>query len=114
MKNRRKRVGKITKWLISFLIIYSMVGANLPIEDITSNLNQIEESIENNDWDQAKISMEILKTIYNSNKALVQGSNANDTISTIDYIMGEIDTLIQNEEDSALEYIRGLKDSIQY
>lgn len=104
----------VIKWVVSFAFMLSIVGATLPTEDINIHLEQIEESIINKDWNQAKMSMEVLKTIYNSNKVLTQGNNATEIFLTLDYILGELDTLIQNEQESALEYINGLKASIEY
>lgn len=97
---------------VAFMV--NIISARLPDSEINVQVNQIEQSIINKDWEQAKVSMEILKTIYNSNKMLIPGNNATEVTSTIDYIMRELNTLIQNEQDSALEYIRGLKSSLEY
>lgn len=115
MKNKRMiRPSMVIVLIFSFVFMWSLIGARLPKGEISAQLNQIEESIMNNDWDQAKMSMEVLKTIYNSNKMLVQGSNSNEVISTLDYILGELKTSIDNEQDTALEYIRGLKASLEH
>lgn len=100
--------------IFSLVFMWSIIGASLPTDEISAQLNQIEESIIRKDWEQAKMSMEVLKTIYKSNKVLVQGSNSNEVISTLDYIIAELKTSIDNEQDTALEYIRALKASLEH
>ena len=115
MKNERIiRPSMVIVLIFSLVFIWSLIGARLPTGEINAQLNQIEESIMKDDWNQAKMSMEALKTIYNSNKVLVQGSNSNEVISTLDYILAELKNSIDNEQDTALEYIRGLKACLEY
>ena len=113
-KERIIRPSLVIVLIFSLVFMWIIIGASLPTDEISVQLNQIEESIIRKDWEQAKISVEVLKTIYNSNKVLVQGSNSNEVISTLDYILAELKNSIDNEQDTALEYIRGLKASLEY
>ena len=115
IKNKRMiKPSMVIVLIFSLVFMWSIIGASLPTGEISTQLNQIEESIMKDDWNQAKMSMEDLKTIYNSNKVLVQGSNSNEVISTLDYILAELKNSIDNEQDTALGYIRGLKASLEY
>ena len=112
-KNDMRHVVAIV-WLISFVIMWSIFSVRLPKSDFNLQLNQIEQSISKKDWKQAKISMEELKRIYTKNKALIQVNNATEILTTFDYTLGQLDASVQYEQDEALEYIGGLKWSLNY
>lgn len=112
-KNDKKHFIRIV-WIISFLIVWIIFRIKLPNNEFKVKLNQIEESIVKDDWNEAKTSMEELKIIYEENRILIQSNNASEILLNFDFALGQLDNSIQYEEDSALEYIGGLKASLSY
>ena len=115
MKNRgdmRLVVGVI--WAVSFVVLWGIFSASLPENQFRTQLNHIEESVSKKDWKQSKESMLELKNIYNKNRNLIKVNNATEIFTTFEYTMGQLDAAIQNEESSSLEYIGGLKSSLEF
>lgn len=112
-KNDRRYAVRLV-WIISFILMWFIFNKTLPRKGMDIQLIKIEDSITNNDWNQAKISMNVLKNIYKKNEVLIQANNATEILQTFDYTLGQLDASIQNENDSALDYIGGLKASIDY
>ena len=115
MKNRgdmRLVVGGI--WVVSFVVLWGIFSASLPKNEFRTQLNHIEESVSKKDWKQAKESMLELENIYNKNRNLIKVNNATEIFTTFEYTMGQLDAAIQNEESSSLEYIGGLKSSLDF
>ena len=115
MKNRgdmRLVVGGI--WVVSFVVLWGIFSASLPENEFRTQLNHIEESVSKKDWKQSKESMLELKNIYNKNRNLIKVNNATEIFTTFEYTMGQLDAAIQNEESSSLEYIGGLKSSLEF
>ena len=112
-KSDRKPFIRIL-WIISFAILWIMFGFKLPKKEFKDKLNKIEESVVKENWNEAKKSMEELKEIYNKERLLIQSNNATEILLNFDFAFGQLDSSIQNEEDSALEYIGGLKSSLDY
>ncbi len=101
-------------WLISFLIMLLVFNAFLPQSRFEAKLDNIEQSVAKKDWDKAKGSMRELKEIYDQNRILLQAGNATEILTTFNYTMGQLDISIQNEQDAALEYIGGLRSSLEF
>lgn len=112
-KNDKKPFIRIV-WIISFAIVWIIFGVRLPKNEFKVKLNEIEESIVKENWNEAKISMEELKIIYEKNRMLIQANNSSEILLNFDFALGQLDNSIQYEEDSALEYIGGLKSSLNY
>jgi len=115
VKNRgdmRLVVGVI--WAVSFVVLWGIFSASLPENQFRTQLNHIEESVSKKDWKQSKESMLELKNIYNKNRNLIKVNNATEIFTTFEYTMGQLDAAIQNEESSSLEYIGGLKSSLEF
>jgi len=115
VKNRgdmRLVVGVI--WAVSFVVLWGIFSASLPENQFRTQLNHIEESVSKKDWKQSKESMLELKNIYNKNRNLIKVNNATEIFTTFEYTMGQLDAAIQNEESSSLEYIGGLKSSLDF
>jgi len=115
VKNRgdmRLVVGVI--WAVSFVVLWGIFSASLPENEFRTQLNHIEESVSKKDWKQSKESMLELKNIYNKNRNLIKVNNATEIFTTFEYTMGQLDAAIQNEESSSLEYIGGLKSSLEF
>jgi hypothetical protein len=101
-------------WLISFITMWVIFNALLPENEFETKLSQIEQSVSKKDWDKAKKSMVDLNNIYNKNKIVIQANNATEILTTFDLTMGQLEASIQHEQDAALEYIGGLKSSLDF
>ncbi|KAJ49806.1 ribosomal protein S4E [Clostridium tetanomorphum] len=99
-------------WIISFVVMWNIFNVLLPKNEFKIQLNQIEESVSKKDWNQARKSMVQLKNIYNRNRIFIQANNATEILTTFNYTMGQLDVSIQHEQNAALEYIGGLKSSL--
>ena len=101
-------------WVISFAFMWIVFNALLPENQFKMELNQIEKSVEIKDWKQAKRSMKELKRIYNENRILIKANNATEILTTFEFAIGQLDISIQHEQSAALEYIGGLKSSLEF
>lgn len=101
-------------WLIAFIGLWAIFYKILPKNDIEIKLQQIEHSISNDNWQEAKKGMEELKEIYIEKRSIIQMNNATEAFINFDYIFGQLDYAIQQESKTALEYIGSLKYSIDY
>jgi hypothetical protein len=115
IKNKNDmRLAIAITWVISFAFMWIIFNAFLPKNEFNIELNQIEKSVEIKDWKQAKKSMEELKRIYNKNRTLIQANNATEILTAFEFAIGQLDISIQHEQDAALEYIGGLKSSLDF
>jgi hypothetical protein len=115
IKNKNDmRLAITITWVISFAFMWIILNTFLPKNEFNMELNQIEKSIEIKDWKQAKESMEQLKRIYNKNRILIQANNATEILTTFEFAIGQLDISVQHEQDAALEYIGGLKSSLDF
>ncbi|MCB2314222.1 DUF4363 family protein [Clostridium tagluense] len=101
-----------TTWLISFVVMWILFNAFLPKNEFNMQLNKIEKSVSIKDWNQAKKSMDELKSIFNKNRILIQTNNSTEIFTTFEFALGQLDASIQHKQDAALEYIGGLKSSL--
>jgi hypothetical protein len=101
-------------WIISFIVVWGIFSIFLPKNAFKNKLNQIEQSVSKQDWKEAKKSMAELKNIYNKNRILIQANNATEILTTFDYTIGQLDSSIKHEQNSSLEYIGGLKSSLDF
>jgi tellurite resistance protein len=115
IKNKNDmRLAITITWVISFAFMWIILNTFLPKNEFNMELNQIEKSIEIKDWKQAKESMEELKRIYNKNRILIKANNATEILTTFEFAIGQLDISVQHEQDAALEYIGGLKSSLDF
>jgi hypothetical protein len=110
--NMRLIIG--TVWIFSFFVVWGIFATFLPKNEFKIKLNHIEQSVSKEDWKQAKKSMAELKNIYNRNRILIQVNNATEIFTTFNYTMGQLDASIQHEQHASLEYIGGLKSSLDF
>ncbi|WP_291639875.1 hypothetical protein [Clostridium sp.] len=108
------RLAIAITWVISFAFMWIVFNALLPENEFNMKLDQIEKSVEIKDWKQAKKSMEELKKIYDKNVILIQTNNATEILTTFEFAIGQLDISIQHEQNAALEYIGGLKSSLDF
>ncbi|MBU3191124.1 hypothetical protein K9O30_17680 [Clostridium bowmanii] len=115
MKNNNDmRLAIGITWVISFTVMWIIFNAFLPRIEFNLQLNQIEKSVSIKDWNQAKKSMEKLKSIYNRKRILIQSNNSTEIFTTFEFTLGQLDISIRHEQDYALEYIGGLKSSLNF
>jgi len=115
IKNKNDmRLAIAITWVISFAFMWIIFNAFLPKNEFNMELNQIEKSVEIKDWKQAKKSVEELKKIYSKNRILIQANNATKILTTFEFAIGQLDISIQHEQNAALEYIGGLRYSLDF
>lgn len=112
--NNDMRLTIIMVWVISFITIWLMFNALIPRNEFINQLNRIEQSVSKNDWKDAKESMEDLKRIYNRGRIFIQANNATEILTNFDCIMGQLDASVKYEQDAAIEYIGGLRASLDF
>ncbi|MEW9094286.1 MAG: hypothetical protein AB2417_04305 [Clostridiaceae bacterium] len=101
-------------WLIAFIGLWAIFYKILPENNIEIKFQQIEHSISNDNWYEAKKSMEELKEIYIEKRPIIQMNNATEAFINFDYIFGQLDYAIQQESKTALEYIGALEYIMDY
>lgn len=101
-------------WIVSFIAMWFIFNTFIPEDNFRNELVNIEEHVSKKNWHEAKKSMTELKKIYNSKKTLIHANNATEILTTFDLTMGQLDISVQHEQDSALEYIGGLKSSLDF
>lgn len=101
-------------WIICFIGMWIIFSIVLPNNEFNTHLNQIEKSITNKDWNNAKKSMEELKNIYNKKRVVIQMNNATEIFTTFELTMGQLEASVQHEQDAAVEYIGAIRNSLDF
>ncbi|AGB40978.1 hypothetical protein Halha_1017 [Halobacteroides halobius DSM 5150] len=96
-------------WIISFIVLWSTLQLSLSVEPFINNLNDLEESIVNENWDLTHKNLNKLEDTWQANKLMIQISNGSTEVYEFERTLGHLKTLIQHKEDDALEYIGTLK-----
>lgn len=112
-KNDKRTLIKIV-WIISFVIMWIIFAVRLPGNEFRVKLNDIEKNIVKEEWNEANKSMEELKKIYDKKRLLIQSNNASEVLKNFDFALGQLENSIRAKENSSLEYIGGLKASLNY
>ncbi|WP_291573227.1 hypothetical protein [Clostridium sp. UBA4548] len=101
-------------WVFCFLIMWILFEKMLPKHEFNSCLNNIEKSINNKNWAEAKKSTKELKNIYENNKVIIRTNNATEAMSTFQNTLGQLYISVDYEQETALEYIGALKESLDW
>jgi hypothetical protein len=73
----------------------------------------LEKSIVNKDWEQANQYMDELKYTFEKKRYLVQINNATEIFATFDLTLGQLASSVKHNQDSSLEYIGALKETLK-
>jgi hypothetical protein len=99
-------------WLVCFILLWAIFTFLLPRNELKIQLNEIEESIVNKDWNKAKKSTEQFINTFNKKKAIIQMNNATEIYTNFQLVLGQLDSSVHYEQEAALEYVGALKGSI--
>ena len=100
-------------WILAFLGLFSIFQSTFPLKTLNSDLDMLEKSIVNKDWDQANQYMAELKDTFEKKRYLVQINNSTEIFGTFDLTLGQLDSTVKHNQDSALEYIGALKETLK-
>lgn len=101
-------------WLLCFIALWFIFNSLIPKHEFEVELNQIEKSVTKKDWKQAKKSMQELNNIYNRKRVFIQMNNATEIFTNFDLTIGQLDTSIQHEQEAAIEFIGGLRATLDF
>ena len=111
-KYMRKIIACI--WIIGFILLWAIFNRILPRHSILTKLDEIEENVQREDWEKARISVDELNKIYNDKKFIIQVNNATEAFITFNYTLGQLEYSVKHEQKTALEYIGTLRYSLDY
>lgn len=101
-------------WIICFIGMWIIFSIVLPNNEFDTYLNQIEKSVTSEDWNNAKKSMEELKNVYNKKRVAIQMNNATEIFTTFELTMGQLEASVKYEQDTAVEYIGAIRNSLDF
>lgn len=101
-------------WVLCFLVLWIAFEKALPKNEFSACLNNIEKSINNKNWTEAKKSTEDLKKIYENNKIIIRANNSTEAMGTFQNTLGQLYISVNYEQEAALEYIGALKESLDW
>lgn len=98
-------------WFLAFITVWLIFLNIFPQKSLEYQLDRIEASIEMKDWSQAnKYTTDLLKN-FKKYKLFIQMNNATEALTTYEQSMGQLETTVKHEHESALEYIGALRES---
>lgn len=109
-KNMGYKVAVV--WLLSFITVWIVFENIIPRDSILLQLNKIEESIQDRNWNEAKTEMNILKDTYKKNRLFVQMNNATEIFTTFEHTLGQLEITVKHEQEAAIEYVGALKETL--
>lgn len=113
-RNIEMRYKIMLTWVLCFLVLWIAFEKALPKNEFSSCLNNIEKSINNKNWTEAKKSANELKKIYENNKIIIRTNNATEAMATFQNTLGQLYISVEYEQEAALEYIGALKESLDW
>lgn len=113
-RNMEMRYKIMLTWVLCFLVLWIAFEKALPKNEFSSCLNNIEKSINNKNWTEAKKSANELKKIYENNKIIIRANNATEAMATFQNTLGQLYISVEYEQEAALEYIGALKESLDW
>lgn len=99
-------------WLLSFTLIWIIFQNTFPLNSMSTQLDKIEESIQNGNWDDAeKYTLQFKKTFI-TNRMFIQMNNATEALVNFEHTIGQLEMTVKYRQDSALEFVGALKESL--
>lgn len=99
-------------WIFAFVVMWMTFQCILPLNSMRNQLNRIEESIEMNNWTQASEYTAKFKDNFMKNRMFIQMNNATEALTVFEHTIGQLEITVRYKQDSALEYIGALKETI--
>lgn len=99
-------------WLIAFICLWSAFRISFPIKAMKHQLDKIEQSIGNENWQQASNYTTQFTNTYNSKRFLIHMNNSTEILTTFEHTIGQLETTVKYNEKSALEFVGALRSSL--
>jgi hypothetical protein len=99
-------------WVLVFVGIWVIFHKSFPMKSMDQLLSQIEVSMEKEDWAQAKKYAAEFRESFRKNRVFIQMNNATEALTVFEQNIGQLETSVKHEQDSAFEYIGALRESI--
>lgn len=99
-------------WILAFTTMWITFQSILPLSSIEYELDKIEESIEKKDWIEASEYTAKFKENFKKNRVFIQMNNATEALTNFEHTIGQLEITVKHKQDSALEYIGALRETI--
>lgn len=99
-------------WILAFTTMWITFQSILPLRSIEYELDKIEESIEKGNWVEASEYTSKFKEDFKKNRVFIQMNNATEALTNFEHTIGQLDITVKHKQDSALEYIGALRETI--
>ncbi|KZL91990.1 DUF4363 family protein [Clostridium magnum] len=106
------RYKLMAAWILAFASLWIMFHNILPLNIMSYQLNKIEENIKNEDWKEANKYTFQFKNTFSKKRFLIQMNNSTEALTTFEHTIGQLETTVKYNQESALEYIGALKESL--
>jgi hypothetical protein len=100
-------------WLICFILLWVIFAKVLPYKIMSNDLTSLEQSIKNKNWEQANKKMRGLKSTHDKYRKIIQMNNATEIYTTFELTFGQLESTVENRQESAIEYVGALKESLK-
>lgn len=99
-------------WLIIFISLWVTFYSTSPSKKMIYQLDRIEQSITRKDWKQANEYMTQFKATFIENRMLIQMNNSTEAFISFQHTIGQLETTIRHNQESALDYIGAVRELI--
>jgi|GEM_PF-1645091 hypothetical protein len=99
-------------WLLAFISLWAIFQSIFPSNTMKHQLNKIEESIKNKDWKQANKYTFEFKNTFSKKRYFIQMNNSTEAFITFEHTIGQLETTVKYNQESALEYVGALEESL--
>lgn len=99
-------------WILAFTTMWITFQSILPSRSIEYELDKIEESIEKGNWVEASKYTAKFKEDFKKSRMFIQMNNATEAFTNFEHTVGQLDITVKHKQDSALEYIGALRETI--
>lgn len=96
-------------WFLAFLGFILTMYTYLPKGGFQASIDQLETSVVQENWDDAKTHLNNLERKWMQSKFLIQINNATVDVFTFSNLLGKIEVLINHKEDDVIAQIGELK-----
>lgn len=97
-------------WLLAFIGLWTIFQSTLPLNTMKYQLDKIEQSIVEDDWQQAIEYTAEFKDIFNKKRFFIQINNATEAFTVFEHTIGQLEVTVKNNQESSLEYIGALRE----
>jgi len=99
--------------IVLFAALWIFFETSIPKEQILGTVKRLEKAVSSEDWDKAKRSMSQLESQWKKSKFLVQMANGSEEVLVARDTLGEIKTMVKEEDDDVIEHIGRLQSALE-